>query len=324
MKKIKFITLLLSAVLIAGVGCVKDKGFEDHQYGINDPDASPAGVGFLNGVGILNAVGLDVSTNSQGISTPLTISLLTPNVPTTDVHVTLAFDSMVVTSYDTANHLQIVNLDPSLFHLQSTQVTIPAGSRTAVVQVNIDSTTTLDPNIKYGIGLRIANIDGGYIIASNQDEIVLQINVKNQYDGVYELHGQFYHPTAAPTYPTFTFTVEMWTTGANSVEMYSPDYADFLHPWSATTDGAITAFGSQSPEYTIDPVTNEVTVQNVFPGAVTFYTMGMGYDNAGYDSHWDPATKTIYANFGYNQPGGVFDPATTRAWIDTLIYIGPR
>ena len=100
--------------------------------------------------------------------------------------------------------------------------------------------------------------------------------------------------------------------------MYVPDFEGYYHPW--TSGGSFTAFGLQEPEYTIDPATNKVTVQNAASGAVTFYTMAPGYD-----SHYDPATKTIYAKFGYNYaPGPVFNPAANREWTDTLIYVGPR
>jgi hypothetical protein len=46
---------------------------------------------------------------------------------------------------------------------------------------------------------------------------------------------------------------------------------------------------------------------------------------AGYNSHYDPATKKIYAKWGYNySPGPVFNPATTREWTDVFTYLGPR
>ena len=43
----KKITLLaLAAITMVSTGCLKDKGFENQEYGIKDPSSSPAGIGF--------------------------------------------------------------------------------------------------------------------------------------------------------------------------------------------------------------------------------------------------------------------------------------
>ena len=329
MKKITFSLFILAAIFVSGTGCLKDKGFDNNEYGINDPDASPKGVGFLQGVKFVNPIGLNLTADPQTVETPLVISLLSAANTTSDVHVQVATDQSIVTQYNTdnaatANFVPLEVVDPSLFNLAGNDITIAAGEKLGTVVLNVPNATSFDPNTKYGIGVKITGADAGWTVATNEDEILLKISIKNVYDGKYELHGQFYHPTAAPSYPTFTVNVEMQTTAPNSVIMYSPDYDDFLHPWTATTGGSLTAFGSQSPEYTVDPGTLAISVQNAYVGAVTFYTMGLGFDNNGYDSRWDPTNKIMYDCFGYNNPGGIFNPAATRMWIDTLIYTGPR
>src|SRR6478672_2823082 len=98
MKKIKSLTLLLATVLIAGSGCLKDKGFDDHEYGANDPDGSPAGVGFTLGARIFNNTGLVVSTTPQNLDTStVLISLLSSKPSSNDVHITVAVDNNLVT-----------------------------------------------------------------------------------------------------------------------------------------------------------------------------------------------------------------------------------
>lgn len=322
--------LLLFILLVTiNTGCLKDKGFNNNEYGINDPDNSPNGIGFVQGIKFINPITLKLSSDAQTISAPLTLSILGNHPHDHDIKVQLAIDTSIIGNYNRdnaglANFTALEILDPSLLSLQNEIITIAPGSQTANVVLNISSTLNLNPALKYGIALRIVNNDAGYPISSNRDEILLQSVILNAYDGVYQLHGQFYHPTLANSFPTFTFNVELWTTGPNSVIMYSPYYLDFLHPLSVTTNGSITAFGDQSPEYTINPSTHEVSVQNVYAGAVTFYTMGAGYDNNGYDSHWDSVNHKIYACFGYNINNSIFNPTQSREWIDTLIYTGPR
>lgn len=65
MKRIKSLSLLLVAIAIAGTGCLKDKGFDNHEYGINDPDGSPAGVGFNLGVAFKQSVGINLSGDAN-------------------------------------------------------------------------------------------------------------------------------------------------------------------------------------------------------------------------------------------------------------------
>jgi hypothetical protein len=110
----------------------------------------------------------------------------------------------------------------------------------------------------------------------------------------------------------------MITTGSNTCKIYSPDFPGFYNP--AILNGNFTAFGAQEPAYTVDPSTNKVTVQNAYVGAVTFYTMA-----AGFNSYYDPASRTYYVKWGYNyDAGGVFNAATTREWTQTIKYLRPR
>ena len=119
----------------------------------------------------------------------------------------------------------------------------------------------------------------------------------------------------------------MWTVSGDAVKMYSPDFAGFSHPFydvTSSNPGHENAFGGQEPRYTVNSVTNKIVVDNS-NSAGTSYTMGLGYNNAGYNSYWDDGTKTMYACFGYGLPGGIFTPnAASREWIDTLQYLGPR
>jgi hypothetical protein len=323
MKRIKLLSLLLVAIAITGTGCLKDKGFDNHEYGINDPDGSPAGVGFNLGVTFRHNVGLDLAGIPDTINGIVNIALFASTLAQNDINVKIASDTMIVADYNREENTSIIPLDEALFSFDGTDRVIKQGEKMDSVNVIVPSTLTLDPNKTYGIGVKIVSADPGFTIATNENKLLLVLGIKNKYDGVYELHGQFYHPTAAPGFPLYTIEVEMQTTGPNSVKMFSPDFDGFYHPWSTGT--AITAFASQEPEYTVDPITEKVTVFNSYVPAVSIYSMGIGFDNLGYDSRWENLPKIMYANFGYNLgPGGAFNPAASREWIDTLIWLRPR
>ncbi|MEI9909714.1 MAG: hypothetical protein WDO71_08565 [Bacteroidota bacterium] len=97
----------------------------------------------------------------------------------------------------------------------------------------------------------------------------------------------------------------MHTTGLNSVKMYVPEFGDYYHP--GLFDGVLNAFGSQEPDYTINPTTNAVTVQNSFPGATTFYTMAPGFN-----SHYDRLRRSYMPNLAITiRPGLCLIPLRT-------------
>ena len=197
-------------------------------------------------------------------------------------------------------------------------VTMAPGEFAKALKIAVPSSINLDLSQTYAFGFRIKTVDQNGKISAESQTAVVEIGVKNQYDGKYKLNGAFYHPATSPDYHAFTVDVELHTTGANSVKIYYPDAGGYYHPkWNVDH---VDAFGAQEPEYTIDPVTLKVVVQNGFDGAVTFYQM-----NPTFDSHYDPATKTLSAKFGYNYAAGpVFNPAANREWTDELVYVGPR
>lgn len=221
----------------------------------------------------------------------------------------------VVDDYNDENGTTYVNVPVTMFALENDQFALSPSERSKPVRIRIKPSDVATG--ENAIGISIAEVNGGEV-SRIAGTLVIALSVKNQYDGRYLLEGAFYHPTSSPGYDPFTIEVEMHTSGLNGVKMFVPDFGGYFHP--GLFGGVLNAFGSQEPEYTINATTNAVTVQNSFPGAVTFYTMAPGFN-----SRYDPANKIIYAKFGYNySPGPVFNPATNREWTDKLTYLGPR
>jgi len=322
MKKILSTTLFVAAMAVAFTGCLKDKGFDNHTYGINDPDTQPPGVGFPLAAKAKNDYGLDVSASPQVVNDMVYVNLESGKPASSDVHVTLTNTSATqVAAYNTANGTNIQVLPSALFSV-ATALTIPSGGRNVQVPITVSNTTGLNANLSYAIGLTISAVDGGYKIAENLKNLLIVFSVKNQYDGKYTLRGQFYHPTQSPGFDWFTVGVQMHTTGPNSVKMYVPAFGGYYHP--GLFGGSLNAFSAQEPQYTVNPSTNAIVVNNT-DATGPVYAMGIGFNNAGYNSRWVPASQTMYSNHGYNLgAGGTFILGTSRAWIDTLIRTGPR
>ena len=196
-------------------------------------------------------------------------------------------------------------------------ITFNPGEFVKFLKINIDPSLLISLGKRVGLGFQLAEAPGARI-SNDLFQVGVEISAKNAYDGVYNLTWTNYHPTANPGYTGSTTEIEMHTTAANKVKIYWPLAGAYCAP--SILNGGLSYFGIQEPEYTVNTSTNAITVQNVASGAVTFYAMATGFN-----SRYDPNTHTIYAKWGYNYgAGGAFDPANTREWTQTAVYVRPR
>jgi len=300
--------------------CLKDKGFENGTYGINDPDSQPPGVGFPRAAAAKYTVGIDLSATAQVVNGVVYVNLESGVPAPSDVVVTLRLNDALRTAYNTANSTNILALSPSLFNV-GLSVTIPAGQRNGQIPITFPNTSTLNPNNSYGIGISIASVTGGYKVASNLDDLLIEVTVKNKYDGVYELKG--YHNRAPYTFP-FTTEVEMWTTGPSSVAMFWPDGGDFGQP-IGIGPGATNWYGpAVSPNFQFDPATDLCTGVTGMPanavtlGMVTNDQVADANPNGPIVNRFLPGPpKKMYLVFQYNGND-------LRRFYDTLTYLRAR
>lgn len=328
MKKITSILTILAATFVM-TGCLKDKGFNNNEYGINDPDTQPPGVGFPLASKSKVDFGLNVASTVQTVTDIVYVNLESGVAAPSDVAVTLTNNSAaLISAYNSANGLTgtsaILAMPTSLYNVALT-MTIPSGGRNIQVPLNVTNTTTLDPNRQYAVGLTISNVTGGYKIASNLANLLIVFGIKNAYDGKYTLRGKFHHPSLSNPPVTFTTTIEMHTAGPSSVLMYSPVFGEYCSP--ANLGGSLNRFAAQAPLFAVNTGTNAVTVTNSDATGVVYAMSATGFGAAPYIHRWEPGTKTFYASWGYNLgAGGAYggNGSASRMWEDTLIYTGPR
>jgi len=306
MKKIFLISSFLTASVIFLAGCLKDEGFDNQEYGINDPDTQPPGVGFplASKTNNKNTIGLNFVATSQTINDILYINLETGNPASSDVHITLKIDTMKVLAYNALpGTTDLKPLLPSQYQIATT-VTIPAGARNVQIPIVFPNASALNPNLLYGLDVTIESVDGGYKIAENLKTLLLEFTIKNAYDGYYNTKGEAYHPS---------FGVYQWntegvfacgngfslvTSGSNSVD---------LLPGQPLYSGGITYFSAVLPRFTVNTTTNKVTITTTNSTVFDQYPA--------YDSRYDPATKTFFIKYGWSG---------TRIATDTFTFCGPR
>lgn len=214
MKKI-FPGVLIPLLLLTA--CIKDKGIENNEYGLKEPENSPVGIGFPQAANSVNVTSIELLNTAQTINVAL-VNLLSDEPAEKDIHVTLEVNQALVTAYNTANPSSALEmLDPSSYTIASKTVVIPKGSRTATLALNIPNSSGLDASERYGIGFTIASVaEQDVRIAENMRNVVFALTVRNSYEADYEIVVDLTgHPSASGHYEeTGTFA----TVDANTVD----------------------------------------------------------------------------------------------------------
>jgi len=316
MKRIISSSLLLAALVVAFTGCLKDKGFDNRTYGINDPDTQPPGVGFPLAASTKNTVGLDagVATN-QAINNVVFVNLETGTAAKSDVHVTLVLNDALRTAYNTANGTSILAFPAAQYNV-ALNVLIPAGATGGQVAFNIPSTVPLDPSNSYGVGLTISSVDGGYLIAKNLKDLFLEFTLKNKYDGNYklDLNSQGWAAYGIASDANFYTwgsngdgtSIFMITGGPNNVRLYDEwGFGTFIQPAFTTGGGSATGFGATAPRFTFNTATDQlIDVSNDTPDdgrGRKFKINPAVVPPAG--NFWNPSTRKILASYIMQQNG---------------------
>ena len=304
MKKLSIFFGLI-ALVFAVAGCLKDKGFEDQQYGIQI--AGNKAVAFSQ----TSSSPVVVSITSQSLPVIVDGPLLAIEdaiAPAANVSVKLAYDQDLVVAEG------LVPLPAGTFSLNTLDAVIPAGSKTlGELKLTVTNSDLLNPNLKYGVGFKIVSVDQGYKIASNQSAMIIGFAIKNKYDGVYNLKG---HHNRVPYNFPYDTEVYLITTGPSTVIFYYVKEESNGHPIGVGADNFLGWYGPGiSPVIEFNPTTNLVT--KVFnnppnPTTITMFTGALSRI-----SKFDPATKAITVDFNYNN-------RADRAFFDDLTYIKPR
>ncbi|MEO6668777.1 MAG: DUF1735 domain-containing protein [Ferruginibacter sp.] len=211
MKKIIVSSLSIVALAILGTGCLKDKGFEDQNYGLQVPDSRA--VSFPQSRSASSVTyGVLSSITPLDIAGPV-IALEAPGPQSSDTRVTLQINDALVTA------------DPDLTLMPASEYTIDlnrvieAGQSFDSILVTLPHSANLDPNLIYGIGLSITSADNNFDVASNMKDLVLRFTVKNKYDGVYDNTGTFVDNTNPAFTDRYPLEYRLVTTGPASVDV---------------------------------------------------------------------------------------------------------
>jgi hypothetical protein len=283
MKRKINLSIACAALAFALTGCLKDKGFENGEYGV--PVVEKKAISIPQAVNGTIAAGIFSIAEPQTIAAPI-YALEAINPLSSDVNVQFALKpSLVAADPD----LTLLPADKYQINLSGK---IKAGKYVDTLKIIVPDASGLDPTQTYALGLELVSADNGCQIAANMKEVVIKIVIKNIYDADYTSNGYFYHPTAARTIEDLHKTAA--TVGPNSVLV---DLGDLGPGFQAI--------------FTIDPATNELTITpgNAGTPAIVMFTSGLPASTPGYTAQWarsaecnntyDPVTKSFKVRYGY-------------------------
>jgi hypothetical protein len=326
--------LALSLVLsIMATGCLKDKAFDNgeiqsvHSNG-GDPKIVEIALTATNSTNFL-AAAFENSSNDTVVDL-VPVTLATPDVAAEDVHVTLVPNNQLVTDYNFDNTDTTVtpsNPNPTgvVTHLliptsvmytvvnPGGEVIIPKGSHTGYLQIKFKPSDFLGAG--YAVGFSIGKVaESGYTISGNNQNGIVGINIKNEWDGDYKVTGWFFHPSAGRAINTAKHLSTISSTGVETaigdLGLGSPFSFNVINDQTTIISGAFLS-------------TDFMTLDN--PGG-TDYSSNDGhlpgdadFNSTIYNNTYDPATKTFYLHYGYNAGvvGGqsVFTRQIYEKWV---------
>ena len=165
------------------------------------------------------------------------------------------------------------------------------------IKLTLLNALALSLSSRYGLGFTLSSVDANGNIIGDQKTIVVEIGVKNKWDGIYSYTSGLVTRYSAPGLPlgdalsgplgSANPDVTMATVGANTVEVTGLT-------WSGGTLGV---GGIAGLRLTVDPVTNLVTAASSGNGTLTTW--------AGHVNKYDPATKTFMVALRWNPTANV-------------------
>ncbi|RYZ35135.1 MAG: DUF1735 domain-containing protein [Sphingobacteriales bacterium] len=222
--------------------------------------------------------------------------------------------------------------------------TIPAGAYSAPFEITITNASLLNSNLTYGLAFTLTSASDGYTIAENAKVITMKINIKNKYDGVYNVTGTFTDFVMPGVFTgNYPLTYRLVTTGPSSVDVQMLINSVWQPGYLFLNAGAGTFFGSYGLTMTFNPTSDVISdLHNYYgdrtkaltsvgdpslgtgaPNYVASNTRSARLDPTGVNAYF-PATKTIrikHFMIQTNQPTG---PNPRSAFDETWTYTGPR
>ncbi|HVG42419.1 MAG TPA: DUF1735 domain-containing protein, partial [Chitinophagaceae bacterium] len=177
--------LVLTLCIVATLtSCLKDKGYEDNEYGAVRNTEGGKFVS-IRGAGLSNFSKSSLQVNSTKTDTiryDVFVDLDYAVATTSPITVTLGLDNSKIGTYNTANSKNFQPVTSAMVKILNPTLTIPAGERTAKTTLEVYQ-NKFDPSKSYLIPLTIMSADGA-TLSSNLNTRYINV-IGNPLAGTY-------------------------------------------------------------------------------------------------------------------------------------------
>ncbi|MDB5232393.1 MAG: hypothetical protein JWN76_3198 [Chitinophagaceae bacterium] len=234
--------------------------------------------------------------------------------------VVITEDPAVITAYNTARGTSYIPLPPTTFTPDASNpksgndysLTFGPGEFYKQLKITVPNATALDPNKKYALGFKITSVDNNGKISASEKQVVVEVGIKNKWDGVYTVNGTMVDLTASTITGYYPLTFELRTTGSNTLAVFDKSQGTQTH--LILSGGGASQYGTFGLNITIDPATNKVTgIVNSF-GQPSANGRSAALDPTGVNAY-DPATKTFRIKYFLLQPGTTVRTTFDETWV---------
>lgn len=234
--------------------------------------------------------------------------------------VVITEDASVITAYNTAHGSTYIPLPATAFTVDPSNpktgndytLTFNPGEFYRQLKIVVPNATVLDPNKKYALGFTISSVDNNGKVSATENQVVVEVGLKNKWDGVYTVNGTMVDLTTATITGTYPLSWELKTTGANTLAVFDKGRGTQTH--NILSAGALSQYGTFGLNLTIDPATNKITsVVNPF-GQPAANGRSAALDPTGVNAY-DPATRTFRIKYFMLQPGTTVRTTFDETWV---------
>jgi hypothetical protein len=311
--------ILFITILLAGASCIKEvdvnEGIANNEKTIIKlPQASEElwNIALDAVPGVQTVKVLEVrrdAVTTSGLQEAITVKIAPNNGAITAYNAAHSGANLVPFTNYTLETSEGVKMEGSNY-----VIPFNAGEFVKFIKIKFDP-TTLDLSKRSAMAFKL--LDGGGASLSASSEVLVEIAVKNKYDGVYRIEGTMVDAAVPALTGYFPQDVELITTGATTVKMIPIDLGIEGHLILNGT--SLSYYGSFGPVFKFDENDNVIEVTN-FYGQPAGNGRSAKLDATGTVNKWDAATKKLTVKYQMLQPG-----TTVRTTFDEVFtYLGPR
>jgi len=243
-----------------------------------------------------------------------------------DIQVVVDLDASLLATYNTAHKadgadysMPPANLLRGKFPIT---ITIPKGKQYAQAKIPVQLTADYDFNADYALPLKITSTSTG-ITSGNFSTALYSLNVRNIYDGEFNVTGTFVDVTTATFHDAYPKEIGLATLGAKSNGYWDPNLNGGMFGYAFKNGTSGSYFGNFAPVFNFDDAGNVVSVSNYYGNATQNSSKRdaqldpSGINKMTFDSNGKP--KQLDVSYFMLQAGSIRLKIT-----ETFVYIGER